>query len=111
MGCLELLLALCNGFCAKGADSVRIPHSEIGELVLQAKSEGIFAFSEYPGKSSGLWLFIGVLHLLPGTAPGKDPDLLCSSLVLKSPPDSSQSESIMVAQDNRKRNLRGFGFL
>ncbi len=31
------------GFCAAGADSVRIPHSEIEEFTLQAKSEGIFA--------------------------------------------------------------------
>ena len=40
--------------CANGADSVRIPHSEIGKLVCQAKSVGIFAFSEYPGSSSRL---------------------------------------------------------
>ena len=31
------------GLCAEGADSVRIPHSEIDKLVCQAKSVGIFA--------------------------------------------------------------------
>ena len=31
--------------CAEGADPVRIPHSEIEELALQAESVGIFALA------------------------------------------------------------------
>ena len=45
MGCLELLPSLPSGLCGFATNSVRIPHSKIEELALQAKSEGIFAFS------------------------------------------------------------------
>ena len=62
-----------------------VPKAQIRSAYPTRRSESLFSrrrvrvssLSEYPGKSSGLWLFIGVLHLLPGTAPGKDPDLLC----------------------------------
>ena len=42
--------------------------------------------------------------LLPGTEPGKDTNLLCSFLVLKSPPDSSQSESVSNTSNSEEKS-------
>ena len=45
MGCLELMPSLSSGLCGFATNSVRIPHSKIEELALQAQSAGIFAFA------------------------------------------------------------------
>ena len=60
-GCLELLLSLRSALSrAKRRKPVRIPRSEIGELALQAQSEGIFAL-RIPGQSFGALVFYRLL--------------------------------------------------
>ena len=42
--------------------------------------------------------------LPPGTEPRKDTNLQCSFLVLKSPPDSSQSESVSNTSNSKEKS-------
>ena len=58
MGCLELMPSFLSGLCGFATNSVRIPHSKIEELALQAQSAGIFAFAN-TRVTPGALVFIG----------------------------------------------------